>query len=117
MSKEYIERETLLDQDFTYKCINIDDISVVEKLIKNVPAADVEPVIHATWKMIEEENFWIHNMEESLKTGKPTKTKLPVCSHCKTKFGTLALDYKRCPECGAIMDGGNKANKEALSRK
>ena len=65
---------------------------------------NVEPVIHARWEMVEVESFWIQNMQESLETGKPTKAKLPVCSHCKTRFGTLALEYKRCPECGAIMD-------------
>ena len=111
MSKEYIEREVLLQ-----KLQKIADrsgmgaaiASIIIQLVQSLPAADVEPVIHAKWEMVEEEKFWICNMEESLKTGKPTKIKLPVCSHCKTKFGTLVLGYKRCPECGAIMDGGNK---------
>lgn len=73
-------------------------------IMVSFPASDVEPVVHAHWEMVEVEGFWIQNMQESLETGKPTKAKLPVCSHCKTRFGTLALEYKRCPECGAKMD-------------
>lgn len=72
--------------------------------LTSISAADVEPVVHARWNMIEKEGFWIGQMEESFKTGKPTKCSLPVCSHCKTEFGTVVLGYKRCPECGAIMD-------------
>lgn len=67
-------------------------------------ANDVEPVVHARWDTIEKEGFWIGQMEKSLSTGRPTKCSFPVCSHCKTEFGTIALEYKRCPECGAKMD-------------
>ena len=80
--KEYIEREALLEEDFTYKCINIDDISVIEKLIKNVPTADVAPVVHGEWIN--------HN----------TYVECPLCG---------AMPYHRsayCPNCGAKMDGG-----------
>ena len=98
--KEYIEREALMQSIENYPHLP------VSRLIKEAPTADVEPVVHAKWEIIEEEGFWIQNMQESIETGKPTKTKLPVCSHCKTKFGTLVLDYKRCPNCGAYMDGG-----------
>lgn len=77
--------------------------SVIE-YAENLPAADVEPVIRAHWDMVEREGFWTSQMKESLKTGKPTKCTMPVCSHCKTEFGRVVLGYKRCPECGAKMD-------------
>ena len=60
-----------------------------------------EPVIHAKWEMVKVESFCIDKM-----TGKPTKLQLPVCSHCKTQFGQIVLRYKRCPNCGAHMNGG-----------
>ncbi len=55
------------------------------------------------WELREVEAFWIQNMEESLETGKPTKADMPVCSCCKTEFGTTALTYMYCPNCGAKM--------------
>ena len=55
------------------------------------------------WEFVEKEAFWICNMEESLKTGKPTKELMPVCSVCKTLFGKIVLEFKFCPECGAKM--------------
>lgn len=63
------------------------------------------------WESVEEENFWVHNMEESLLTGKPTKANMPRCSCCKKVFGTIAFDFKFCPECGAKIIGHvNKEN-------
>ena len=58
------------------------------------------------WEFVEKEAFWICNMEESLKTGKPTKELMPVCSVCKTLFGKIVLEFKFCPNCGAKMKGG-----------
>ena len=67
--------------------------------------ADVEEVIHAHWEAVEREAFWLSDSDIWMKSGKPTKHLMPVCSHCKTEFGKIVLDYKRCPECGAKMDG------------
>lgn len=97
MSKEYIEREALLDQDFTYKCINIDDISVVEKLIKNVPAADVAPVVHGKWIPIRTETFIY----------------VEKCSECSyvEEYNInpdKGISPNFCPNCGAKMDGRMK---------
>lgn len=78
-------------------------------------AVDVESAIHARWEMVEKEAFWISGIEESLETGKPTKRAMPVCSHCKTEFGTVVLGYKRCPECGAIMDKEQRSTEHGLS--
>ena len=55
------------------------------------------------WEAIEEEAYWIQNMEESLKTGKPTIAIMPRCSCCKKVFGKVAFDYKYCPSCGSKM--------------
>ena len=55
------------------------------------------------WEAVEEEAYWIQNMEESLKTGKPTRAIMPRCSCCKKVFGKVAFDYKYCPNCGSKM--------------
>lgn len=59
--------------------------------------AEEEP---AVWEMVEKEAFWIGDEEIWMETGKPTIRKMPRCSKCKTGFGTGALAYKHCPECG-----------------
>ena len=58
------------------------------------------------WQFKEEEAFWIDDIEEIEKTGKPTKRKLPFCPSCKTEFGSIAQDYSFCPHCGVDMRGG-----------
>lgn len=68
-----------------------------------ISAEDVAPIKHGEWKRVEKEGFWTNQMEESLITGKPTKQILPKCSCCKKIFGTIAFDFKYCPECGAKM--------------
>ena len=55
------------------------------------------------WESVEEEAYWIQNMEESLKTGKPTISIMPRCSCCKEVFGRVAFEYKYCPNCGSKM--------------
>ena len=55
------------------------------------------------WESVEEEAYWIQNMEESLKTGKPTISIMPRCSCCKEVFGRVAFEYKYCPNSGSKM--------------
>lgn len=61
--------------------------SVLNKM-KELPTADVEEMVHARWE-INSDGY------------------SPYCSHCKTepKNGVMS---KRCPECGAKMDGKRK---------
>ena len=109
--KEYIERDAVLEAikepyERVYgKCVYqpVEDVyRMIVKKIKNTHAADVTPVVHGEWIKKEVEDFWIPS---SLETGKPTKAILPVCSNCKTEFGTIAFEYDYCPHCGAKMDG------------
>lgn len=66
------------------------------------PVMFEEPKV-GKWELREVEAFWIQNMEESLKTGKPTKSIVSVCSCCKTEFGRAVLTYRYCPNCGTKM--------------
>ena len=96
--KEYIERDTAV--------AFLENMAASRYLIQcfenkeKFPAADVAPIKHGEWERIEKEGFWTNQMEESLMTGKPTKQILPRCSCCKKVFGTIAFDFKFCPECG-----------------
>ena len=73
--------------------------------IEALPALDVVPVVHARWDRVEREAFWIGDQDEWMRTGKPTKRVMPVCSKCKNEYSTAAFEHKYCPNCGARMDG------------
>ena len=100
---EYIDREGLMKfpvrRDHCDKAHAnehfINGIETVMEYAKNLPAADVAPVVHASW-IIQED--W----------GMDTYY---TCSACKEDFVTTdgtptdnLWDY--CPHCGAKMDGG-----------
>lgn len=68
-------------------------LSIIQRDMLTMPAADVAPVVHGRWTFEPE-------TENTL-----SMTKCNVC-------GWWTLDpsvdgvYKYCPNCGAIMDGG-----------
>ena len=68
------------------------------KSIKSMPAADAEPVVHAHWLISEHEFFDCSACGESYYTGAESAAQAEsyLCS------GNY---YKRCPYCGAVMDG------------
>lgn len=59
------------------------------KAVRDVPAADVEPVVHAKWKSV----YGTHRPRVA-------------CTNCKYDVKSQLKYYKRCPNCGAKMDGG-----------
>lgn len=101
MSKEYIEREAVLSiiRQALEKGLG------PSLYIKRIPAADVAPVVHASWIGYETES-WRH--------GSPKRRKYYRCSNCRT---ASAVRHKACPNCRAIMDAdtqerGGAANDE-----
>lgn len=54
---------------------------------------DVAPVVHGEWSIV-----WVDQ-------GHIDMEKMYKCSVCG---GRKYNDYRYCPECGAIMDGGSK---------
>jgi DNA-directed RNA polymerase subunit RPC12/RpoP len=76
-------------------------VCAVEGELMCLEPVELEEPKVAKWELREVEAFWIQNMDESLETGKPTKAMMPVCSCCKTEFGTAVLTYRYCPNCGA----------------
>ena len=63
------------------------DSCEIESMLRELPAADVAPVVHSEWGINFVGNF-------------------PYCENCgkKPKNGMLT---KFCPNCGSKMDGGN----------
>mgnify|MGYP003529198571 CR=1 FL=1 len=61
----------------------------MKEFIKQLPAADVQPVKHGKWKHVAGMN-----------------SKCSVCSHYfpVTEFDSRPFDINYCPNCGAKMD-------------
>lgn len=73
--------------------------SVLKKIIRTAPAADVVPEIHGSWRS----------------SGVPGSM-LCVCSRCG--FDTGAYSFRYCPHCGARMDApSNLADLETSERR
>jgi DNA-directed RNA polymerase subunit RPC12/RpoP len=63
--------------------------------VKAAPTIDYEPVVHSQWLL--------HEMHPK----RVTVDGYVVCPECKHNFDRIkGTWFKRCPECGAKMDGG-----------
>lgn len=58
--------------------------------IWKAPAADVAPVVHGRWNVIE-----------------GRRLDNTICSNCGRRFQAYYEAYSFCPNCGAKMDGGD----------
>lgn len=92
--KEYIERGALKnDLHFTkngilyYNGKAYMDLDVIDKIVLEIPTADVVEVVHGEWKR-----------EQNRRT----------CSYCEFVYYDNGGLFNYCPNCGAKMDGGNK---------
>jgi hypothetical protein len=106
MDKEYIEREKVME---IVKRTS-GDYAAAWSEIRQLPAADVAPVVHGGWEWYEK---WI-----------PSTTEHPAecqafgwrCGNCKRDAQDMGFGYWDdptekplmiyCPVCGAKMDGG-----------
>ena len=96
---EYIDRDAIYKAfanagtDVLERTSEIDYIAgfsyeLVIEILDNIPAADVAPVVHGRWNVVE-------GMIENA-----------VCSICGRHFQSYYEAYHYCPYCGAKMDGG-----------
>lgn len=96
---EYIERAVavkavLRERKPTNSVAQNRMLSIIQRDLLTMPAADVAPVVHGRWEYI----------QQTLNTLSQLR-----CSFC----GWWSLDpsidgaYNYCPNCGAIMDGGD----------
>ena len=97
---EYICREAIIDdleKEIEAGNVALDEdvwinkgLKIAIRDIKDIKAADVQPVKHGEWK-INSDGYY------------------PYCSVCGTAADQLTKHLtKHCPECGARMDGGKK---------
>ena len=98
---EYIEFEATKQaidriRSVYHRARDFNAVSVIDNVfgeIKEIPAADVAPVVHAWWEMKPEDTTpGIYHVKKAFCTncGKPNKQYRPPY----------------CPNCGAKMDGG-----------
>lgn len=99
---EYIKREALLEAiDTAFDESPVEDTTAWMKgrrIVRTFPAADVEEVKHGEWEDDADDIFWGNYIVKK------------HCSECgytpefdrETELFNLT---KRCPECGAKMDG------------
>ena len=70
----------------------------LSRYVKRQPAVDARPVVHGEWIELHEENGH----------------EVGTCSHCRH----VRIVDNYCPNCGALMDGGNDdENFSSLRRK
>lgn len=84
MAIEYIDREK------AKRLLHIEYAYAAEQLLDEIPAADVAPVVHGRWNVIE-----------------GRRLDNAICSNCGRRFQAYYEAYSFCPNCGAKMDGGN----------
>lgn len=101
MSKEYIDRETVLaiTEDFLIANENKLDYpsnkAPIYHMLKTLIAADVKPVQHGKW--IDTDTFDFHCVH------------IYQCSNCGKEVADDYIDnHKFCLHCGADMSGGSK---------
>ena len=94
MSKEYIEREAVLNEQMEichWDGLNdsYDDFVAVKDILA-IPAADVVEVRHGEWRY-----------------GDKYKT-CSLCGATTLMYSSGTAYWNYCPNCGAKMDGGKK---------
>lgn len=60
---------------------------LIAKIISDIPAADVAPVVHGEWVDARDDTYDY------------------ICSLCDTRFPAWLEDWDYCPNCGARMNG------------
>lgn len=92
---EYIERDAALRVTHIMRPEDED----LKSAISNIPAADVVPVRHGQWISWEKANNFIPS---------PDRHECSVCHDAaQVLVNGLELLSDYCPNCGAIMDGGD----------
>lgn len=91
---EYIERETavkavLRERKPENSVAQNRKLSIIQRELVTIPAADVAPVVHGEWVLFRRSITGAYS--------------LYYCSACRAG-GMVKSNY--CPDCGAKMDGG-----------
>lgn len=87
---EYIKRETAVKAVMAAKWVDGSDGAMAMEIVASPPAADVAPVVHGRWDVVE------------------GRIENAICSKCGRHFQSYYEEYSYCPHCGAKMDGGEE---------
>ena len=88
---EYIEREAAYREICSDETMSGYEKAYCSELIRNIPSADVAPVVHGRWES---------------NSDRPDTL---ICSVCKCGFDMWKHDpHNFCPNCGAKMDEVNE---------
>lgn len=91
--KEYIDRakyrERLSNLESWCQDLRKPGLTQALQMFDEIPAADVVPVVHGRWNVIE-----------------GRRLDNAICSNCGRRFQAYYGAYSFCPNCGAKMDGG-----------
>ena len=91
--KEYIDRakyrERLSNLESWCQDLRNPGLTQALQMFDEIPAADVVPVVHGRWNVIE-----------------GRRLDNAICSNCGRRFQAYYGAYSFCPNCGAKMDGG-----------
>ncbi len=96
MADEYIRRSDALKGVELFQCGWAEIEAVQTDYIERLPAADVAPVVHGEWYLLDDcANAGLY---------------CSVCSRRvhREEFAYKKLRSKYCPHCGAKMDGGTE---------
>lgn len=86
IQRSYIRKMAMFEMAYTMETET--DAAVVLRMIDDAPAADVAPVVHGRWNVIE-----------------GRRLDNAICSNCGRRFQAYYEAYSFCPNCGAKMDG------------
>ena len=87
MAKEYIERDSLIEEVESRMAWHMSYDSILEA-IQGAPAADVVEVVHAQWEIEMDNMGW-------------NKHTCPNCGYVKRTDIHVSLGWNFCPMCGA----------------
>ena len=101
---EYIEFEATKQaidriRSVYHRARNFNAVSVIDNVfgeIKEIPAADVAPVVHGKWKATG--TFKVADYNYTV-----VEQRCSACGHCSIRFKNKA-ESNYCPKCGAKMD-------------
>lgn len=93
---EYIDRGTAIAKLTALELVKPNaTMTSAKRLLADMPAADVAPVVHGRWEPCFDENC-------------KCRWGFGKCSNCGQEYYAHAINYyKYCPHCGAKMDGGD----------
>ena len=94
MKDEYIKRSDVLELSRIYFSPDLWEEAVPVKAIRNIPSADVQPVVHGKW--------------ERRECGLDIECKCSACGYRDfvPYHDNYWVERNFCPNCGARMDGG-----------